>query len=307
MEKAVEFRSGNDTCKGVLTIPEGVKGPAPLVIMAGGWCYTKEIVMPHYAKYFHELGCATLLFDYRRFGESTGMPRQHINPWDQVEDYRSALSFARTLPDIDHKRTGIWGISYSGGHVLVVAGLDARPAFAISTIPVVDGFQTMRRCHGEVRFAKLNALLDEDLARRFRGEESAYMGMSPESHETPELTTWPFPHVYSGFKAIKTTEAPRHEHRNTIHSTELLLQYVVKPYAQRITETPVMMTLAHADNITSADLEVEAFNAIACPNKEFASVKGVDHMSLYTNREHLAKVGRVQAKWLKAQLAAMAE
>ena len=46
----VEFRSGNDTCKGVLTMPEGAKGNVPLVIMAGGWCYTKEIVMPDYAR-----------------------------------------------------------------------------------------------------------------------------------------------------------------------------------------------------------------------------------------------------------------
>ena len=187
--------------------------------------------------------------------------------------------------------------------MLVVAGLDVRPAFVISTIPVVDGFQTMRRCHGEVRFAKLNALLDEDRERRFKGEPSAYMGMSPKSHEVQELTSWPFPHVYAGFMAIQANEAPRHEHRNTIHSTELLLQYVVKPYAQRITDTPVMMTLAHADNITSADLEVETFNAIACPYKQFASIKGVDHMSLYTNRDHLGKVGRVQAQWLKGVLA----
>jgi hypothetical protein len=32
-------------------------------------------------------------------------------------------------------------------------------------------------------------------------------------------------------------------------------------------------------------------------------VRGVDHMSLYTNREHLAKVGAVQEAWLKDQLA----
>lgn len=303
-DQNVEFRSGSDTCKGVLSMPAGAKGDVPLVIMAGGWCYTKEIVMPHYAKFFHDLGCATLRFDYRHFGESSGEPRQHINPWEQVEDYRNALTYAETLAGIDHKRTGIWGISYSGGHVLIVAGLDSRPAFAISTIPVVDGFQTMRRCHGEVRFAQLNALIYEDRRRRFKGEQSAFHGMSPESHDTKELTTWPFPHVYAGFQGIKANEAPRHEHYNTIESTELLLQYVVKPYAQRITETPVMMTLAHADNITSADLEVDAFNAIASPNKTFASVTGVDHMSLYTNRDHLAKVGRVQAKWLKEILAA---
>src|SRR5690606_11177836 len=114
-----------------------------------------------------------------------------------------------------------------------------------------------------------------------------------------------FPHVYSGFAAIKKNEAPRHEHWNTIESVELLLQYKVAPFCERIVETPVMMTLAQGDNITSADLEAETFNAITNPNKVFASVSGVDYMSLYTNRDHLAKVGKVQAAWLKNLLASM--
>lgn len=305
MTELIEFNSRGDTCKGVLTRPTSKSGKLPLVIMAGGWCYTKEIVMPWYGKFFEDIGCATLRFDYRRFGESTGTPRQHINPWDQVEDYRNALTFAESLPGIDASRTGIWGISYSGGHVLIASALDTRPAFAISTIPVVDGFQTMRRCHGEVRFGQLNRLIAEDRKGRFAGNESGPMPMSPQKDPSTELTAWPFPHVYSGFMTIKQKEAPRHEHWNTIESVELLMQYKVAPFCERIVETPVMMTLAKGDNITSADLEAEAFNAITNPNKTFASVAGVDHMSLYTNRDHLGKVGKVQAAWLKETLAAI--
>ena len=162
MSETVNFNSCGDTCVGVLTLPEHAGGDVPLVIMAGGWCYTKEIVMPHYATWFHDIGCATLRFDYRNFGESTGEPRQHINPWNQIEDYRNALTFAESLAGIDTRKIGIWGISYSGGHVLIASALDPRPAFAISTIPVVDGFQTLRRCHGETRFAQLNKLILED-------------------------------------------------------------------------------------------------------------------------------------------------
>ncbi|MCZ7564667.1 MAG: alpha/beta hydrolase [Burkholderiales bacterium] len=305
MSETVEFNSCGDKLKGVLTRPAGRSGDVPLVIMAGGWCYTKEIVMPWYGKFFEELGCATLRFDYRGFGESGGVPRQHINPWNQIEDYRNAFSFAETLAGIDKSRIGIWGISYSGGHVLIAAALDSRPAFAISTIPVVDGFQTMRRVHGETRFAQLNRLLAEDRRARFSGKPSAAMPMSPEKDAAAELTSWPFPHVYAGFMAIKTNEAPRHEHWNTIESVELLLQYKVAPFCERIVETPAMMTLAKGDNITSADLEMQAFNAITNPNKTLVSVSGVDHMSLYTNRDHLAKVGRVQAAWLKNLLASM--
>lgn len=307
MSEVVKFNSCGDTIVGVLSRPKNAKGDTPLVIMAGGWCYVKEIVMPYYAESFLDIGCATLRFDYRNFGDSGGERRQHVDPWMQIEDYRNALSFAETLPGIDHKRTGIWGISYSGGHVLVTAAIDPRPAFAISTIPVVDGFQTMRRCHGEVRFAALNKLLLEDRRKRQQGDKGGTMAMSPEKHGLEELSTWPFPHVYSGFQGIKAKEAPNHEHWNTIESTELLMNYNVAPFCERIVETPVLMTLAAGDNITSMDLEAQAFNAITNPNKTYAAVKGVDHMSLYTNVDHLRKVGSVQKAWLKDQLEKLAQ
>jgi hypothetical protein len=301
MDEIIKFKSGEDTIAAILTRPEGATGDTPLVIMAGGWCYTKEIVMPHYAKFFHEIGCATLRFDYRNFGESTGSPRQHIDPWGQIEDYRNALSFSATLDGIDRAKIGIWGISYSGGHVMIVSALDTRPAFAISTIPVIDGRQTMRRVHGEARFAKLAKILAADREQRFNGAPSGTMRMSPEVSDA-EMTVWPFPHVWQGFKAIKEREAPLHEHSNTMHSTELLFAYRVIPYAREIYETPVLVTLAHGDNITSADLEVDAYNAIPNPDKALVSVRGVDHMSLYTDVEHLGKVARVQRDWLKSQL-----
>lgn len=300
-DQTVTFSSNGETIAAVLTRPEGVKSDVPLVIMAGGWCYTKEIVMPYYAKYFHDIGCATLRFDYRNFGESTGTPRQHISPWDQIEDYRNALSFAQTLDGIDHAKTGIWGISYSGGHVLIISALDRRAAFAISTIPVIDGYLTMKRDHGEINFAKLMKLIADDRQQRFEGKPGGVMPMSP-FPDRDDLSTWPFGHVRTGFMTIKAKEAPLHEHESTIASTEELLAYRAIPYAREIYETPVLMTLAHADNITSADLEIEAFNAIPNPDKRLVSVRGVDHMSLYTNVEHLGKIGKVQADWLKDKL-----
>ena len=50
----VEFNSCGDTIRGTLYLPDGAKNP-PLVVMAGGWCYVKEIVMPYYADDFVEI------------------------------------------------------------------------------------------------------------------------------------------------------------------------------------------------------------------------------------------------------------
>lgn len=303
MERQVEFKSRGETCRGVLHVPEGAHEKVPLLVMAGGWCYTKEIVMPHYATYLRQSGVATLLFDYRRFGESAGQPRQHIDPWDQIEDYKNAVSYAETIPEVDARRIGVWGISYSGGHVLIVAATDPRVRWAISTIPVVDGYPTVRRCHGERRFAELMGLIAADRRKRF--ESGGAGGLIPMSSSKPadELSAWPFPHVYEAFMDIKQREAPRHEHYSTIESVELLLSYTAFPYCARIVDTPVLMTVAQGDNITSADLEIAAFNAITNPHKTLAVVAGVTHMSLYSNREHLAKVGGIQSRWLQRVVA----
>lgn len=306
MARRVTFRSGEDKCVGLLDLPERARGPVPLVVMAGGWCYTKEIVMPHYARRFRAVGCGSLIFDYRGFGESSGGPRQHIDPWAQVEDYRNALSFAESQPEVDTDRLGVWGISYSGGHVLILAACDPRVRFAISTIPVVDGWQTLRRCHGERRFADLLDHLAKDRKDRF--ETGGPGGFIPHSSLDPEreLSAWPFPHVHEIFHEIKRREAPLHEHRSTIASVDLLLTYSVFPFCARIIDTPVFMGVAKGDNITSADLEIEAFNAIASPNKEIAIVGGVSHMSLYAQESHLDRMGAAQAEWLRRQTAASA-
>ena len=128
----------------------------------------------------------------------------------------------------------------------------------------------------------------------------------PMSTETPEkeLATWPFVGTYRGFQKIKKEEAPRHEHRNTIESTELLTHYNALPYCRRIVDIPVHMAVTAGDIYTHSDSQAEAFNAITNPDKKYVSVPGVDHMSIYTDRNHLAKVAMIQADWLKTVVGA---
>ncbi|HLY57452.1 MAG TPA: alpha/beta hydrolase [Stellaceae bacterium] len=301
MGQQISFLSCGETIRGVLELPKGATGKVPLAIMAGGWCYVKEIVMPYYAKPLVEAGVGVLMFDYRNLGESDGVRRQHIDPWAQIEDYKNAISFAETLEAVDPERIGVWGISYSGGHVLVVGATDPRVRFIIGTVPVVDGYATLRRCHGETRFAELKKLLLADRRKRSAGEPGDTMPMSS-LHPFEEMSTWPYPHVKKIFEDIKAREAPRHEHYNTIESTELLLNYNVAPYATRIYDTPVVIAIAKGDNITSSDLETDIYNLIPNPNKHLAIIEGVTHMSLYSNEDHLAKVGRVHADWVKRTL-----
>ena len=116
-------------------------------------------------------------------GASDGQPRQHIDPWDQIEDYKNAITYAENLPEIDPARIGIWGISYSGGHVLIVAATDPRVKSVVSNVPVIDGYQTMWRMHGTTRFRKLNDLVLEE--RRKRTESGTTLHAHVRRAETP--------------------------------------------------------------------------------------------------------------------------
>ncbi|MGF3021875.1 alpha/beta hydrolase [Methylobacterium aquaticum] len=299
--RKVSFRSEGYTLSGVLALPEGAKGPVPLVVMGGGWCYVKEIVMPHYAKGIVAAGAAVLMFDYRNFGESSGERRQHIDPWGQIEDFRNAVTYAESLPEIDSNRIGVWGISYAGGHVIAVAAMDSRVKLAVSNIPVVNGYENMRRTHGSTRFNDLEELLLEDRRNRARTGQDGRMPMSSLTPEK-ELSTWPFALIHQIFHDIKGREAPNHEHWSTIESTELLLNYNVAPFAQRIYDKPIMLVIAEGDEITLWDLEIATYNSIPSARKEIAVIPRVSHMSLYSQQDHLSRAGAAAAAFIKKHL-----
>jgi len=139
----VSFRSGADTCAAWLYTPDGA-GPHPIVVMAHGFGGVRTARLWAYAERFAEAGIAALLFDYRHFGDSSGEPRQMIDIGGQHDDYRAAVAFARGLDGVDPQRVALWGTSFSGGHVAVIAAEDHRLAAAISQGPYFDGIWALR-------------------------------------------------------------------------------------------------------------------------------------------------------------------
>ncbi|MGE4429728.1 MAG: alpha/beta hydrolase [Sphingobium sp.] len=299
MKRDVEFISDGHKLAAMLITPEG-EGPFPTIVMAGGWCYVKEIVMPHYAKPIVDAGIACLIFDYRYMGDSEGTPRQHIDPYEQWEDYKNALSFVAEQPECDENRLGIWGISYSGGHVMAVGAMDPRVKAIVSTVPVIEGWETMLRSHGAHGFKKLLKTIGDDRDRRYKGEEGGLIPMSDE----PEvgISTWPFGHARVVFEKIQATEAPNHRHESTIHSTEMLLAYNIRHFADKILSTPTMMVVAALDRYTQWDFEIAFFNSLQTTRKELVVLPQVDHLSLYENKSHLEIAGEAHARFLRKYL-----
>lgn len=300
--REVEFDSCGTRIRADLMLPEGT-GPFPVVVMAGGWCYVKELRQPQYAKDFVDRGFAALIFDYRHMGASDGEPRQHIDPWAQVEDYQNAVTWVENQPELDATRIGAWGISYSGGHVLILAAIDPRVKVIVSNVPVMDGYQTMWRVHGTERFRKLKDLLLQERRHRMETGEYLYMGMSGTPGDpNAAMTTWPFDEVRVVFEELKASQAPRHEHRNTVVSVENLMKYDSGPFASRIINKPVMMIVAKDDDITMWDQEIAAFDSIQSPDKELVILPSTDHMTLYSNLTALDYAAKAAGTWFSRHL-----
>lgn len=300
MPETVRFPSEGVELEALLFLPDG-PGPHPAVVLAGGWCYVKELVQPRYARVFAAAGIAALVFDYRGFGGSAGDVRQHADPRGQIEDYRNAVSYLETRDDVDAGRIGAWGISYSGGHSLVVGALDSRVRAVASIVPVVDGLETMRRAHGTMGFRRLRQAVLESRRKRFRTGEHDYMKHSSTTPDT-ELCTWPFPGSPPLFQMLKETEAPSYENRNTVASAELLMEYSVEPHVRQLVDTPTLMVLADNDDFTWSDLETGTFQAIPTPQKRLHVVAGTDHHELYRDPAKTEQAAVVCRDWFLEHL-----
>jgi uncharacterized protein len=130
----VWFNSGGVQC--AAWHYEGTNGAC--VVMAGGSGITKEPGTDQFAARLHAAGFSVLAFDFRRFGESGGTPRQVLRVGEQLADFDAAVAHAGTLPEVDPKRIAAWGFSTTGGHVLRVAAT-GKVAAAIAQTPFVDG------------------------------------------------------------------------------------------------------------------------------------------------------------------------
>jgi dienelactone hydrolase len=140
--KKMFFSCSGEKCAGLVYQPIGISD-TPGIVMGFGFGMIKEIHAEDYAPRFAESGYTVLVFDYRRFGESAGLPRQGLYPLDQIEDYRCAVNYLKTLPGVDPNRICIWGTSFSGGHVIMqLAFPQPGVKCGIAQVPNVYSYKT---------------------------------------------------------------------------------------------------------------------------------------------------------------------
>ena len=273
------------TLRGWLYLPDEGAGAAPVVVMAHGFSAVKEMFLDSFAEAFAAGGLGALVFDNRNFGASDGEPRQEIDPWAQVRDYRHAITWAQTRSEVDPDRIGVWGTSYSGGHVLVVGAIDRRVKCVVSQVPLVSGYRNIQRLVRQDFMAPNRAAMEQDRAARYRGEPPA---MVPVVDSDPmAVSALPTPDSWEWFSEAGKSRAPAWQNEVTLRTVEMLMEYEPSAYLERISPTPLLMVVAALDHLTPTDLALEAYQRarepkklVLLPDAHFdAYVKGFDAAS----------------------------
>lgn len=265
MRQDIAFNAEGTTLRGWLYTPDTGSGPFPTVVMAHGLSAVKEMYLDSFAEVFAQAGLAVLVFDNRNFGASDGEPRQEIDPWAQARDYRHAITFARTRPEVDRERIGIWGSSYSGGHVLVVGAIDRRVHCVVSQVPLVSGYRNILRLIRADAIAQVRALFDQDREQRFAGQAPQMLPVV--SADPTGMAVLPTADSYEWFTQTARSRAPNWRNEVTLRSVEMLMEYEPVSYIERISPTPLLMIIAAQDHLAVADEAFAAFNQAREPKR----------------------------------------
>lgn len=193
----VWFNSGSDRISAWLYRPDS-SGDTPLLVMAHGLGAVRTMRLDAYAERFAAAGYACLVFDYRTFGDSEGAPRQLLDVGMQLQDWAAATAFARTLPGIDPQRIGLWGTSFSGGHVIATAARVPGIAAVVSQCPFTDSVASLAAINPLVS-ARLTALAIRDIATSRFGGNPVMVKTAGHPGEVALMTS---PDAYPGYLAL---------------------------------------------------------------------------------------------------------
>ncbi len=161
----IDFRTATIMSEGTRMAAEifAPKSPAteklPTIVMSHGWGGVAAHLRPDAVR-FARAGYLVVTFDYRGWGASDSRViltkpqpprsadnkftaeveeiREVVDPIDQTTDLANVVNWVWGEPQCDRQRIGLWGSSYSGGHVVYVAARDPRIKATISQVPALD-------------------------------------------------------------------------------------------------------------------------------------------------------------------------
>lgn len=290
----IEFAvDGGVTLRGWLYRPEG-QGPHPAVTMAHGYAGTKEFRLAPFAERFAANGFVVLVHDHRGFGSSDGEPRHDVNPWVQVDDWRRAITFLESLPEVDADRIGVWGTSYAGGHAITLGATDRRLRAVVAQVPSISGFrQSQRRVPPQAVAALEETFAEEDRAA-FRGEPLRYHKIV--SADPSEAASYRSQDALDFY--LQDPVGAVWENTVTARSTRWARLYEPGAVIAHVSPTPLLMVVATDDALTVTDVQLAAYEEALEPKRLVLLPGG--HFDPYTT--HYEVAGQAALDWFLEHL-----
>jgi pimeloyl-ACP methyl ester carboxylesterase len=268
----IEFRSGRDPCAAWLYPAASSAIESPIVVMAHGLSGTRRDRLGGFAERFAAEGFAALVFDHRGFGDSGGEP-DLFEPALQLEDWRAAIAFARSLPGVDAGRVATFGSSMGGGNALAAAADDPTVAAAISQVPFLD---ILRQAHRSSPLVSVRTL-----AAAARGACLPAVGQPNE----PALIN--APGGEEGWRRVVSIGEDS-RWRNRVSSRWLLgAPYRPIKHAAKL-HCPWLVCVGESDRVAKPGPAIAA--AKRAPKGELRTYPGVDHFDIYDGPAHEAVV-----------------
>ena len=256
----------------------------PCILMAHGWGGTVRGLRRD-AVEFAKAGYLAVAFDYRGWGNSEprvilaepepeGTPRRFeaeviairevVDPVEQGRDWLNALHWLQSEPMCNTSRIGVWGSSYSGGHVLYAAAHDKRVKAVFSQVGGMDS-------RFVVADSEQTARTLEEATRRARGELS---------YPEPGAVT---------VGALRG--APIHDK---------LMHYAPVELARQASHAALMFVVAENEELfDNRDHAIKA-HAAASGAKKLVVVPGIKHYGIY--REAREQAQQMAIEWFNEHL-----
>jgi dienelactone hydrolase len=190
----IDYRKANIMSEGVRLTAElySLKSNAgkqlPTILMSHGWGGTAALLR-YQALEFAKAGYLVIAYDYRGWGASDSRlilagtalkkeggkttaevieVREVVDPFEQTQDMFNAIHWAMGEPQVDKNRIGLWGSSYSGGHVVYIAAHDPRVKAIVSQVGAADSRPKSTPIAGTAE--EQTRLAYEEATKRARGE-----------------------------------------------------------------------------------------------------------------------------------------
>lgn len=268
MKKQVTFESHNQTLVGNLFLPDDYKegDKLPGVVVTGAWTTVKEQMPTTYATELADKGYATLVFDFRGWGESEDSIMYLEEPKRKTEDIHAAADYLVTRPEVDGDKVAGLGICASAGYMSDAAASNPNIKSLALVAPWLHNAEIVNAVYGgeesvngliaaakdaenadEPVYLEAASLTNENVVMYqapYYTEENR--GLIPEYDNKFNVASWEGWLTYDALKTAENMDKPA----LLVHSEAAAIPQGAKEYAERAGDNVQLIML---DDVTQFD------------------------------------------------------